>query len=123
MGSCYDAINSSESLTEAINTHWLSTEEGHMIMPSTIKVNAFPNPFNPKINIRFVLPSADNVNLKIFDIKGNMIDNVTSGYFEAGQYSYTWNPPAKYQNLSSGIYIISFNNGKNNTFKKIIYAK
>ena len=25
----YDAINSSESLTEAINTHWLSKEEDH----------------------------------------------------------------------------------------------
>ena len=119
----YDAINSSESLTEAINIHWLSKEEGHTIVPLTIKVNAFPNPFNPKINIRFALPSADNLNLKIFDIKGNMIDNVTSGYFEAGQYSYIWNPADKYQNLSSGIYIISLNNGKNNTFKKIVYAK
>ena len=29
----YDAINSSESLTEAIYTHWLSVEEGHMIVP------------------------------------------------------------------------------------------
>ena len=94
-----------------------------MIVPSTIKINAFPNPFNPKINIRFALPYADNINLKIFDIKGNMIDNVISGYFEAGQYSYLWNPADKYQNLSSGIYIISFNSGKNNTFKKIVYAK
>jgi len=92
-------------------------------VPSTIKINAFPNPFNPKINIGFVLPSANNINLKIFDIKGSMIDNVTSGYFEAGQYSYLWNPSDKYQNLSSGIYIISFNSGKSNTFKKIVYAK
>ena len=119
----YDATNSSESLTEAINIHWLSKEEDHMIVPSTIKVNAFPNPFNPKINIGFVLPVANNIKLKIFDIKGSMIDNVTSGYFEAGQYSYIWNPSDKYQNLSSGIYIISLNNGKNNTFKKIVYAK
>ena len=47
-----------------------------------------------------------------------MIDNVTSGYFEAGQYSYIWNPADKYQNLSSGIYIISFNNGKKIHLKK-----
>ena len=94
-----------------------------MIVPSIIKINAFPNPFNPKINIGFVLPSAENMNLKIFDIKGNMVDNVTSGYFKAGQYTYIWNPADKYQKLSSGIYIISLNNGKTNTFKKIVYAK
>ena len=53
-----------------------------------------------------------------------MIDNVTSGYFEAGQYSYLWNPSDKYQNLSSGIYIISLNSGKSNTYiQKIVYAK
>tara|TARA_S200000501_G_scaffold115518_1_gene108544 strand:- start:1101 stop:2099 length:999 start_codon:yes stop_codon:yes gene_type:complete len=119
----YDAMNLSESLTESIYTHWLSIKDGHVISPYTINVNIFPNPFNPKVNVIFELPFKDKVNLKIFDIKGNMVDNVLSGYFDAGQHIFTWNPSAKYHNLSSGIYFISFNNGKSSTFKKIVYAK
>ena len=119
----YDAQNSSETLTEAIYTHWLNTEEGHIIVPSAITINAFPNPFNPVINIRFLLPFADNIDFNIFDIKGHMIDSILSGYFEAGQYSYIWNPSAKNKNLASGIYIISIKSGESNTFRKIVYAK
>ena len=119
----YDAQNSSETLTEAIYTYWLSSEEGNVIVPSAITVNAFPNPFNPVINIRFLLPFADNVDFKIFDIKGHMIDSILSDYFEAGQHSYIWNPSAKNKNLASGIYIISIKSGESNTFRKIVHAK
>ncbi len=61
----------------------------------------FPNPFNPATTIRFELAKAGQTNLSIYNMLGQKVAELTSGYQSAGSYSYTWDAG----NLSSGIYV------------------
>jgi hypothetical protein len=61
----------------------------------------YPNPFNPSTKIKFALPEAGNVALKIYDALGKEVATLASGALSAGYHSYVWNASA----MSSGVYI------------------
>ena len=75
----------------------------------------FPNPFNPKTNIRIDLIKKSNISLDIFDISGQHIINLRNGLSDAGIYEIEWD--GKNINgipLPTGIYFytLSFENKK-----------
>ena len=54
----YDDMDSEESLTDAINTYWLNTENDiNNIIPNQIELQTYPNPFNPMKKIKISLPT------------------------------------------------------------------
>jgi hypothetical protein len=65
----------------------------------------YPNPFNPSTIISFQLPTASNVNLKIFDVLGKEVAMLAEGMRDAGYYTATFNGLT----LPSGIYFARFN--------------
>ena len=119
----YDNMNTSESLTAAIHTHWLHTENEKRIVPENISLNAYPNPFNPQITINFDLPYRNKIVLDIFDMNGRLVDNVLNGFFEKGHHSHIWDPLSNKHTLSSGIYIVSLNGEGMRANNKILYVK
>jgi hypothetical protein len=52
---------------------------------------AFPNPFNPTTNLRFALPVAGHVELRVFDVRGRLVRVVADAPYEAGIYTEVWN--------------------------------
>ncbi len=65
----------------------------------------FPNPFNPTTTIRFALPEAATVSLKVYNIRGQLVRTLFSGIFEAGFHDFLWD--ATNDNgikVSSGVY-------------------
>jgi len=75
--------------------------------PTTISPNGFtlfqnfPNPFNPVTTIRYNLQAAANVELIIYNIKGQKVSTLVSGRQNGGIYQYDWNA----MDLPSGEYI------------------
>lgn len=64
----------------------------------------FPNPFNSQTLIRFVLPQADEVSLKIYNVLGQEVSSVLNRKrLETGFYEFRWD--AAGQPLASGIYL------------------
>ena len=61
----------------------------------------YPNPFNPTTTIRFRLPRAGFVTLRIYDLLGKEIQTLLNEQRPAGEYAVTW----KAEDLSSGIYV------------------
>ena len=119
----YDDMESEESLTGAINTHWLNLEEGDKtILPNQIKLESYPNPFNPQTQINFYLPDPGQINLSLFDINGRSIKTLAEGYFVQGDHSFEWNP-AQNQNISCGVYLVMLQTGNSILSKKILYLK
>ena len=76
------------------------------IIPSTYNIlNAYPNPFNPSLNIDFSLESPGVVDIEIYDIMGNLVDSIISSSFtSSGNHSVVWNA----DNFASGEYLIRF---------------
>ncbi len=67
---------------------------------SSLLLENYPNPFNPSTMIRFTLPRRANVSLKIYNLLGQKVVQLTDGIYEAGAHRIQWDAG----NLSSGVY-------------------
>jgi hypothetical protein len=70
-----------------------------------------PNPFSGVATISYSLPKPGNIRLKLYDVTGAFVTTLTSGYHNAGSYSFTVVPAgtAKREHRSSlacGIYLL-----------------
>lgn len=81
----------------------------------------YPNPFNPSTRVNFSLPTPTNVTLEVFDISGQKVATILSGYMTAGYH--TADIDAQKLKLSSGIYIYKLSAGKFTSTKKMILMK
>ncbi len=64
----------------------------------------YPNPFNPSTTIKFGLPRAGNVSLKVYDMAGREVANlINNERMNAGIVSYNFNG----SNMASGVYFYS----------------
>lgn len=65
----------------------------------------YPNPFNPTTTISFQIPKAGDISLKIFNIVGQEIRNLESGYLTAGTYQALWDGKDNFgMSVASGVY-------------------
>jgi hypothetical protein len=60
----------------------------------------YPNPFNPTTIIRFGIPEASTVTLRIYDGIGREVTTLVNGYRTAGYHNYEFNAAG----LPSGVY-------------------
>ena len=71
------------------------------MMPSSVSLKQnHPNPFNPTTTIEYEMPQNGNVNVSIYNIRGQLVEKLVDGYNTVGKYSIQWNP----KNISSGQY-------------------
>ena len=67
---------------------------------------AYPNPFNPMTNIRYDLPQASYVDLRIFDLTGREVRTLAKGFDHAGTKTIIWDAKDNHgQSVSAGVYI------------------
>lgn len=70
-------------------------------IPNEISLHQnYPNPFNPSTSIRFGLPEAAHVTIKIFNLMGQEVITLVDGRQEAGTHTVAFQPTT----LSSGTY-------------------
>jgi hypothetical protein len=79
----------------------------------------YPNPFNPTTVIKYQLPEAGLVTLKVFDILGNEIETLVNEQKQTGTYEITWYA----EGLPSGIYFYRLQAGDFIETKKMILMK
>lgn len=66
----------------------------------------YPNPFNPATTIKFDMPSAGNMSLKIFNLLGQEIKTLIDTKMQAGRHAITWDGTDNLgRNVSSGVYL------------------
>ncbi len=83
-------------------------------------LEAYPNPFNPMINFSFGLEEISEVEVKIFNIKGQLVSSIKEGVLNSGKHTIPWQAI----NLSSGIYFAQLQvNNEIIESKKIILLK
>lgn len=79
----------------------------------------YPNPFNPSTSIRFSIPEAGIVSLKVFNLLGEEVASLLNEEKLAGNYEVSF----KASDLSSGIYFYSISSNNFTQTKKMIYLK
>jgi uncharacterized protein (DUF362 family) len=88
--------------------------------PSDFQLCAnFPNPFNPSTIIGFYLPRNEFMTLRVYDIRGRLVETLIDGEVPSGEHRLHWNA----HGLASGVYFCRMD-AKNFTGTiKMLYQK
>ncbi len=78
-----------------------------------------PNPFNPATTIEFTLPAASPVVIRIFDIKGRVIETLTDEAYGPGTHSLRWDATR----FPSGTYFCRIEAGALSAVRKMTLLK
>lgn len=79
----------------------------------------YPNPFNPSTKIRFTIPEASIVSLKVFNAIGEEVATLVNEVYESGTNEIVFNA----SNLTSGIYFVRMEAGSFVSTRKITLLK
>jgi hypothetical protein len=89
------------------------------IISSYYLSEAYPNPFNPRTKINYVLPGTCLVRLKVYDVLGREVQTLVNGVQTQGKHEITFDG----SRLSSGMYMYSLQSGNYIIFKKMLLLK
>ena len=80
-----------------------STEDFSKNLPINFSLSQnYPNPFNPATTIRYNIPTAIHVTLKVYDILGNAVQTLVNREPQPGSYCVQF--AAGSRRLASGVY-------------------
>ena len=79
----------------------------------------YPNPFNSVTTIAYDLPNDGAVNLSIYNLRGALIEELETGFKNAGSYKISWEAG----NLASGLYFVKFTSSDFSATRKLLFLK
>ena len=79
----------------------------------------YPNPFNPSTNINFYLSESADINLNVYNIRGELIETLASGFHNAGEHTYVWSG----ESVASGVYIYTLKTSEGLKSGKMLLVK
>ena len=114
--------------------YWLeSASTGERFGPISVRVEPprdfslaqnVPNPFNPTTTIRFELPKAADVTLKVFNLLGQEVRTLINGRQEAGFHTVVWDGRnTSGRAVASGVYFYHLQAGTFSKAKKMLLLK
>jgi hypothetical protein len=95
------------------------------IVPAVFSVDQnYPNPFNPSTIIRYNIPQAAVVSVKIYNMIGQEVKTLFNGNLTAGVHNVTWNGDNNFgSKVASGIYIYLVKYNDQFQVKKMVLLK
>ncbi len=124
-----------DSFTTLVDSTWPpcfwvgDTDEQVSIIDKTLPIpynlyNAYPNPFNPVTTLHYDLLEDSYVNITIYNMLGNVVNNLVNTNQNSGYKSVQWNATNNQaQPVSAGVYIYSIEAGEFRQTKKMILLK
>jgi len=74
---------------------------------------------NPFTTIKYTLPKASNVSIKIYNLKSQLITTLVNKYHQLGNYTVDWNAAGE----SSGVYFYRIRAGEYTAVRKCVVLK
>ncbi len=94
------------------------------VKPAMTLSQNYPNPFNPETTIAFTIPKEGNVELAIFNIKGQKVRTLLNETKIKGSHTVTWNgKDLQNKTVASGIYFYKLTSGEKTQVRKMIMVK
>lgn len=102
------------------NTALISNNTGSQNLPVSFELQQnYPNPFNPSTTIGFTMNNGGIVDIKVYDIRGRLIEQLFNGFQPAGYHDVTWSAI----NIPSGVYFCRVQAGKLEKTIKMLLVK
>ena len=95
------------------------------VMPEEFSISkAYPNPFNPTVNIDFSIPEEVDITIQIFDLLGRNVFNHEQNFNTAGKYRFQWHGVNDLgMPIASGVYFVTIQHKANIFKQKITFLK
>lgn len=105
-------------------SEWGNWEIGEYELSSPIPagislVEAYPNPFNQSVKLRFELNTSDEVEIGVFSVDGRKVQDLGTRYCQAGGNDLVWNA----EGMTNGVYFVRIETGGYCSIKKVILLK
>lgn len=69
--------------------------------------SACPNPFNPRVTVRFAVAAEGHVRLSVYDLRGRLVRNLVNGRLERAVHEATWDGTTESGTAAaSGVYLL-----------------
>ncbi len=103
----------------------LSTIATDAVEPaSQLELSAYPNPFNPKTQLRAQIETAGHVSLRIHDIAGRHVATLYEGQHQAGEFTVDWNGRDHAGRvLSAGLYFALLESSGKQSRERLVLLK
>jgi parallel beta-helix repeat protein len=131
--SIYEYQNLQETLIDNILCFDIEDSEDENLPEDNFFVlnQTFPNPFylgqptrSGGVTISFNIPERSDVNISVYNIRGQLVDTILSEQLETGYHRVVWNPNAeKAKRVASGIYLYKLEAGNHSQVKKMLILK
>lgn len=94
-------------------------------LPQSYEISQnYPNPFNPSTTINYQIPKEGRVEIKIYNLLGQLVKTLIDSELKPGYYKTQWHGTNNFnQKVSSGVYIYRISSGEYNNSKKMIILK
>ena len=101
------------------------TQVSEFLVPNNYQLHQnYPNPFNPITTLNYDLPTDSFVEIIIYDMLGNVVNNLINKNQNSGHKSIQWNATNNLgQLVSAGVYLYSIEAGDFRQTKKMILLK
>jgi hypothetical protein len=80
---------------------------------------SYPNPFNPSFTVPFSVYTSQNVDIKLYDLNGKLVQIVADGYYTPGNYEIRVNG----DHLVSGVYLLRTQVNEQQAIQKMLLTK
>ncbi len=97
------------------NDFYTDVKDDNTSVPTGFKLKQnYPNPFNPSTRIPLSIDHYCDVNLSIYNIRGELVKTLYDGKLTPGEHEYTWNGTDKNdEGVAAGQYIVVFRSKDN----------
>jgi len=95
--------NGNESgYSDEVSVYFLAVDDAILLPEDYALMQNYPNPFNPATMIKYALPEAGQVSVKIYNLLGVEVASLVNNYQKAGRYEIQWHAG----DLASGVYLV-----------------
>ncbi|MBU0518447.1 T9SS type A sorting domain-containing protein [bacterium] len=81
--------------------------------------SAYPNPFNPAVNLRIDLIQSQKVTVRVYDLMGRVVADLADGTLSAGSHVLNWNASG----MASGMYLVQMETDSYVGIQKVLLLK
>ena len=86
--------------------------------------NAYPNPFNPTVNIPCGMVKGGKTTVQIYNTRGQLVKTLFSGTKEKGNFLLQWNGTDQYDRKQpSGVYLIRMDSDNGRSTRKVVLSQ
>lgn len=93
-------------------------------VPARLALTVTPNPMTMSSNVKFALPTSGQASVRVYNIRGQMVQTLVDGDIAAGEYNARWDGTNNTGNtVTSGIYFFKLETGRGSVISKVVVSR